>query len=117
MEMVVKTLILYGTKQYNPFMALARDLLGRYHIPFKEINVDDNPDAAARVRSLVGHMNVPTLVVTAPGGVEPIEPPLPLPGNQSVRGVDRGTIITSPNNKELENWLFKHEFLPRPYKR
>lgn len=117
METVVKTLILYGTSQYNPFMALARDVLRRYKIPFQEICIDDNPDAVERVRALVGQVNIPTLVVAAPNSTDPIEPPHPLPGNQSVRGVDRGALITAPNNHQLENWLFKHGFLPRPYKR
>ena len=117
MDTTAKTLIVYGTSQYNPFMALAREVLNRYQIPFREITIDNNLKAEERVRELVGQINVPTLVVVASGSDDPISPPHPLPGNQSVRGVDRGSIITSPNNKELENWLFKHGFLPRPYKR
>lgn len=117
METVAKTLILYGTSQYNPFMALARDVLTRYQVPFREISIDSGAEATERLRALVGQVNVPTLVIATPDSDEPFEPPLSLPGNQSVRGVDRGSVITAPNNKELENWLFKHGFLPRAYKR
>lgn len=114
---IKKTLVVYGTSQYNPFMALARDVLKRYHIDFTEINVDNNPAAEKQLQSLVGQVNVPTLVVTQMGRTEPLEPPYPLQGGLSVRGVDRGTVITAPNNKELENWLHKHGFLPKPYRR
>ncbi len=117
MDTIVKTLIVYGTTQYNPFMALVRDVLKRYHIEFKEVNIDNNPAAAKRLSALVGQVNVPTLVVAAEGSEEPLEPPYPLQGGLSVRGVDRGAVITAPNNKELENWLHKHGFLPKPYRR
>ncbi len=117
MDTIVKTLIVYGTTQYNPFMALVRDVLKRYQIDYREIDVDQNSAAAKRLRELVGQVNVPTLVVATEGSDEPLEPPYPLQGGLSVRGVDRGAIITAPNNKELENWLFKHGFLSRPYKR
>ncbi len=117
METVVKSLIMYGTAQYNPFMALARDVLKRYQIDFEEISIDNNFAAARRLSALVGQVNVPTLVVTATGSDEPLEPPTPLLGGLSVRGVDRGAVITAPNNRELESWLYKHEFLPKPYQR
>ena len=84
-------------------MALARDVLNRYLFSYREISIDSSTEAAEQVRELVGQLNVPTLVVATPGGTSPVSPPHPLPGNQSVRGVDRGSIITSPNNKELEN--------------
>lgn len=117
MDTTAKTLVVYGTSQYNPFMALVRDLLKRYKVDYREIDVDNNPAAAKRLRELIGKVNVPTLVVAAEGSDEPLAPPHPLQGGLSVRGVDRGTVITAPNNKELENWLFKHGFLPKPYRR
>jgi len=47
----------------------------------------------------------------------PFEPPTPLESGQSPRGVDRGSLISAPNNQQLENWLYKHGFLAKPYRR
>jgi hypothetical protein len=39
------------------------------------------------------------------------------PTERTIKGYDRGPMITEPNNKDLENWLHKHGFLDKPYKR
>jgi len=112
-----KELVLYSQVKYSPYVALARDLLQRYKIPFREIDITTNATAAEQLKTLTGNLNIPTLVLTKPNSNFPLAPPTPLVPNQSSRGLDRGTIITQPNNKQLENWLHQHGFLSKPYTR
>jgi hypothetical protein len=112
-----KEIVMYSRAGYSPYVALARDVLGRYNIPHREINIEVDQAMARRVELWTGRLSVPTLVVSAPGDGLPLEPPIPLEPGQQVRGVDRGSMITAPNNRQLENWLHRHGFLPKPYTR
>lgn len=111
-----KDLILYGDAHYNPFTALARDLLKRYNVDYREFNMEDSRIAETAPEWLAP-MSLPTLAVVRPGTDELLEPIDPINGLQSLNGVDLGPIICSPNNQQLENWLFKHGFLSKPYQR
>ena len=112
-----KELVMYVRTSYCPWVALARDLLDRYQVPYREINIDDDPIYAARVKEWTHHYSVPTLVITNPGEDVPREEFLPRPTHTSIKGYDRGPMITEANNQQLEDWLFKHGFLDKPYKR
>ena len=112
-----KELVLYGQTRYSPYVALARDLLTRYKIPFREIDVQANPMMADRVTTWTGRLSLPTLIVTLPGSDVPLTPPTPLETDQAPRGLDRDSLISEPNNQQLEDWLHKHGFLDKPYKR
>jgi hypothetical protein len=114
---VEKELILVSQPRYTPFVALARDLLTRYKIPFREIDIQAEPAIAERLIGWVGQLSVPTLIVVATESDVPLFPPTPLDPGQSARGVDRGSLISEPNNQQLEDWLYKHGFLAKPYKR
>ena len=112
-----KEIIIYSQAGYSPFTALARDLLTRYQIPFREINITSQSGQRDSLRHWSGDITLPTLVVTEPGADTPITPPLSLESGQPSRGLDRGSLISEPNNQQLENWLHKHGFLSKPYRR
>lgn len=112
-----KEIVMYSRSTYCSFVALARDLLARYQIPYREIDIYPDRIYADRVKDWTGHLSVPTLIIALPEEDLPLEPPTPLEPGQSVRGVDRGSMITEPNNKQLEDWLHAHGFLGKPYKR
>jgi len=114
---IQKEIVIYSRTSYTPFVALARDLLLRYQIPFREIDVIVQPEMAARVRDWTGSLSLPTLIIAAPNQDTPLQPPQPLEAGQSPRGLDRGSLISEPNNYQLENWLYQHGFLDKPYKR
>lgn len=111
-----KTLILYGDAHYNPFTALVRDVLTRYHIDYREINME-SPALKEQAPIWLESMALPTLAVVHANTDEPVSPIESVEDAQSLRGVDLGAVICSPNNQQLENWLFKHGFLPKPYQR
>lgn len=110
-------IVLFGQQRYNPHVALARDLLTRYGIVFREVDVAADPALKAQIVDWVGQLLLPTLIVAAPGNTTPVAPPESLSAETSVRGCDRGTLISAPTNQQLENWLHKHGFLEKPYQR
>ena len=115
--MMPKELVMYVRNFYCPNVALARDVMKRYNIAYRELNIDKDPKLAGRIKEWTHYLSVPTLVVANPGEDVPYTDTLPYPTDCSNRGYDRGPMITEPNNQELENWLYKHGFLDTPYKR
>lgn len=115
--MANKEIVMYSQAAYSPFVALARDLFIRYNIPFREIDVNTNTAIANQLKIWTGQLSIPTIIVAAPQSDLPFEPPTPLESGQAPRGVDRGSLISAPNNQQLENWLHKHGFLAKPYRR
>ena len=112
-----KEIVMYVRSFYCPQIALARDILKRYDIPYREIDIGADPAMAARVREWTNFLSVPTLIIANPGQDLPYTDYLPRPADRPLRGYDRGPMITEPGNEALENWLHKHGFLDKPYKR
>jgi len=108
---------MYVRRAYCPNVALARDVMQRYNIPYREIAIDNNPAMANRVKEWTSHHSVPTIIIANPGEDIPYTDFLPRPTDRSNRGYDRGPMITEPNNQQLEDWLHKHGFLKKPYRR
>jgi glutaredoxin len=112
-----KEIVMYVRSAYCPTVALARDLLNRYKIPYREINISDVPAMADRIKEWTNFHSVPTLIIANRGEDMPYTDFLPRPADRSIKGYNRGPMITEPNNKELEDWLYQHGFLDKPYKR
>jgi glutaredoxin len=112
-----KEIVMYVRTSFCARVALARDVLTRYNIPYREINIDEDPDLAARVKTWTHHYSVPTIIIANAGEDVPYTDFLPRPTERTIKGYDRGPMITEPNNQELENWLHKHSFLDKPYRR
>ena len=62
-----KEIVMYVRSAYCPSVALARDLLNRYNIPYREINITDDSIMAARVREWTNFLSVPTIIIANPG--------------------------------------------------
>jgi glutaredoxin len=106
-----KCLVMYSRSYGCPFITLAKRVLADHALSYYEIHIDKDADAKARVLAWTGFLSVPTLVAAAPGDVLPITPPSPLAKGESPRGIDRGSMITEPNDKELKAWLAHHGFI------
>jgi glutaredoxin len=89
---------------------LARLCLQEFGVPYREVNISREPDAALELEQLIGCLAVPTLVV-ADEQRRPLEPPTPLEPYQSVRNVDRGAVISEPSRDGLRQFLIKHALL------
>ncbi len=112
-----KEIVMYVRTSYCPLVALARDVMQRYQVPYRELNIDDDSAIAARVKEWTHHYSVPTILIANSGEDVPYTDFLPRPTYRTIKGYDRGPMITEPNNRELENWLYEHGFLDKPYKR
>jgi len=110
-------IVMYVRNFYCPNVALARDILQRYQISYREINIDGSLELAGRLKEWTGFLSVPTIILADPGQDVPHTDVAPIPTDKPVRGVDRGPMITEPNNKQLEDWLYKHGLLNKPYQR
>ncbi|MEL6150399.1 MAG: glutaredoxin family protein [Chloroflexota bacterium] len=106
-----KELVMYTRTLGCPFVTIAKRVLGEHNVPYREILIDRDPLARNRVKTWTGFLSVPTLVVTEPGGILPIEEPAPLEKGTSPQGIDRNYMITEPRDKQLLEWLQKHGFV------
>ena len=103
-----KELIMYGRSYGCPYITVAKHVLDAENVPYHEIHIDQDEEARQRVLDWTGFRSVPTLVVAEPNEVLPFEPPTPLRKGKSPRGIDRGSMITEPNDQQLKKWLKKH---------
>lgn len=106
-----RELVMYSRKSFCPFVSLAKRVLDREEVAYREILIDTDPKAKQRVLDWTGYLAVPTLVVAQPGDDLPYEPPAHLPQGQSPRGVDRGSMITEPSATQLTAWLKANGFI------
>jgi glutaredoxin len=102
---------MYARTSSCPFVTLAKHVLADYKVPYREIFIDQDEQARARVVAWTGFLSVPTLVAARPGEILPSEEPAYLERGRSPRGIDRGSMITEPNGEELSAWLLKHGFI------
>lgn len=109
--MEAKELIVYGRTMFCPDLARTQRFLASNHIAYRQINIDEDDEAGARVETWVGHRSVPTVVVARKGDVVPVTEPANLPTGRSVRSFDRGTIITEPSDEALQSFLQRHELM------
>jgi len=108
---VKKELVMYSRTYGCPFVSLAKHILDDYGVAFREIYINEDAEARERVLDWTGFLSVPTIIVAAEGSDLPLSPPAYLEVGTSPRGVDRGSMITEPNNVELLAWLQHHDFI------
>jgi len=104
-------LVFYTRTSGCPFVTLAKRVLNDYAVNYREIFIDRDDLARARVLEWTGFLSVPTIVVAEPGDILPVSVPEPLPRGSSPRGIDRGYMITEPGSDELLYFLLRHGFI------
>lgn len=92
-------------------MERARRVFRELRIPYREIDIEADEEAAAKVKGWTGFYSVPTIVLAEGQGLDPAFPISPLPEGASPRGVDRGGMITEPRADQLVSFLRHHGFL------
>jgi glutaredoxin len=103
--------VMYSRVSPCPYVRTAKRVLEREDIPYREIHIDRDPDANARVIDWAGFQSVPTLIVARPGEDLPYQAPAPLAPGASPKGIDRGSMITEPGEAKLEAWLKNNGFI------
>lgn len=103
-----RELVMYSRTIGCPYISVAKRVFADFALGYREIMIDKDPEAKARVLAWTGFLSVPTLIIAEAGGDRPVEEPAPLPHGTSPRGIDRGYMITEPHRMELKAWLVKH---------
>ncbi len=105
-----KEIVMYTRGGFCPDISRARRALQRWRLPYREINIRQDPQAHERCLEWNGCLATPVIVVVRPGEDVPGEPPAPLAPDQSPRDVDRGSIISEASEKGLRVFLARHGF-------
>jgi glutaredoxin len=106
-----KEIVMYSRTYACPYVRTAERVLERYHLPYRAIQINQDPAAKERVVNWTGFESVPTIVVANGGEDLPFEEPAPLAKGSSPRGVNRGSLITEPSEEQLVDWLRQHRFI------
>jgi hypothetical protein len=106
-----RELVMYGRTFACGDQLRAMSLLQRFAVPYRFVDISRDRAAAERLMGWVGYMSVPTLVVTPSGEEYPELPPTPLDRTRRIRGQNRGTLITEPDDAQLILFLDQHQLL------
>ncbi|MEL6404882.1 MAG: glutaredoxin domain-containing protein [Chloroflexota bacterium] len=106
-----KELVMYSRSYGCPWISIAKRVLGRHDIPYRELMIDKDPTAKERVLEWTGFLSVPTMVIANAGEDLPYTDYEPLPQGASPRGIDRGPMLTEATDEQVEAWLAKHGFV------
>ncbi|NDJ85534.1 MAG: glutaredoxin family protein [Chloroflexi bacterium] len=108
-----KQIVMYVRSEFIcPYVKIAERVLRKHELPYREVDIDTDNEARQRVRAWTGFLSVPTILISDGDSVVPYDMPAALPEGASPRGVDRGTMISEPSGRQLEQWLEKHGLLP-----
>ena len=108
-----KELVVYSRTTFCPYIAKAHRVFEKHNVPYREIMIDKDEEAARRVKAWTGFLSVPTIPIAQAGEDLPYEEPASLPPDTSPRGIDRGSMITEAYEGELVAWLKKNGFIER----
>lgn len=101
-------LVVYGSSVPCPDMARFSWWIGQHEVPgMVMLDIHRDPEAYDKVVAWTGHASVPTLVIAADDGFEPVEAPTPLDGRRA-RAFDRGTVLTEPNPGQIVEFLVRN---------
>lgn len=106
-------LVMYSRTSPCPFVTLAKRVLNNEHVPYRELFIDKDKTVEQRVLNWTGFLSVPTLVIARPDEDLPYEEPAALPKDSSPRGINRGPMLTEPNEEQLITWLEQHGLIAR----
>lgn len=108
---MARDIILYSRATSCSDIDHVRARLQEWNLPFREIDIEADARAAARLEAWTGFLSVPTVVIADAGSDEPYQEPAGLTPNMNPRNVDRGSIITEPSTANLRVFLEHNGFV------
>lgn len=106
-----RELLIYGRSTFCPDLVKIKRYLFQQQVPYRQVNVDENREAAHILEQLIGTRTVPTLVIATPGSYYPFAPPAPLPPGTPPRNFDRETLVQEPQEALLAAWIERHQLV------
>lgn len=105
-----RIIVMYGRTSFCPYQRIAERLFNKLDLTVTTIMIDKDEEAKQRVLDWTGFQAVPTIIAARPNETLPFEDPAPLTVS-SPRGVNRGSMITEPNESQLTTWLEQNRFI------
>jgi formylglycine-generating enzyme required for sulfatase activity/glutaredoxin len=103
-------LVLYGRTTFCPDLVKTKKLLHQWNVPYRQLNVDMNEQAAFRLDEWLGTRTIPTLVVAERNQIDPVAQPTDA-NLSNLRNTDRGTMLHEPEEETLREWLKRNGFI------
>lgn len=103
-------LVIYGRSSFCPDLVKAQRWLHAWNVPYRQLNVDLDEQAAYRLDAWLGSRTVPTLVIAEQGSIDPITPPAEADLTH-LRNTDRGSMLHEAEEDTLRAFLIRHGFL------
>jgi formylglycine-generating enzyme required for sulfatase activity/glutaredoxin len=103
-------LVLYGRSTFCPDLVKAQRWLAEWNVPYRQLNVDMDEQAAARLDQWLGSRTVPTFVVASTNSVDPVAPPAPA-DLSNLRNTDRGSMLHEAEQDTLHAFLVRNGFM------
>ena len=103
-------LVLYGRETFCTDVINTKKWLHSWNVPYRQVNIDVEDQAALRLDEWLGTRTTPTLVVADQGSIDPFIQPLHAPP-PNLRNADRGSILHEPDEATLRAFLVRNGFL------
>ncbi len=103
-------LVVYGRSSFCPDLINGKEWLRVWRIPYRQINIDLDENAAFRIDNWLGTRTIPTYVVAERGQIDPITPPTETDLSH-LRNADRGSMLHEADEAGLYSWLIRNGFL------
>jgi len=103
-------LVIYGRWSFCPDLISGKSWLHAWGVPYRQINIDLDEQAAARIDEWLGSRTVPTYIVAERGQVLPITPPADADLSE-LRNANRGSMLHEADEPTLRAWLVQNGFL------
>lgn len=105
-----RDLVIYGRSTFCPDLVKVKGWLRSWNVPYRQVQIDFDEDAASRLDAWLGSRTVPTLLVADYGEVEPYTPPADVDLDH-LRNADRGSMLHEPDEDGLRAFLARNGFL------
>jgi formylglycine-generating enzyme required for sulfatase activity/glutaredoxin len=103
-------LVMYGRSSFCPDLVNVKKWLHDWNIPYRQLNIDMDEQAAFRLDTWLGSRTVPTLVIAPLGSIDPVDPPADA-NLSNLRNADRGSMLHEADESTLRTFLLRHGFL------
>jgi len=103
-------LVLYGRTTFCPDLVKTKNWLHQWNIPYRQLNVDTDEEAAYRLDAWLGTRTIPTLVVAEHNNIDPIGVPSEA-DLTNLRDKDRGSMLHEPEEYTLRSFLKRFGFI------
>lgn len=104
-------LLLYGRSSFCSDVVKVKQWLNNWNVPYRQLNIDVDEEAAFRLDEWLGTRTIPTLVVASRNCIDPISEPVSV-DLAHLRDTNRGSMLHEPEESTLRAFLVENGFLP-----